>query len=846
MSRTRRFHELSDLPSSHVLNACQGWLSIVVPIARTNLITNPSVELATTNYTAVGGSIARSTTQQYHGAYSLVITPSAGTNSDGVFYGTVSLTSGTTYAYSCKVRGTAGRQYKLSVATTGGVDLTAYTFTATGRWQWVWGIWTETSSTSRRIYLRKNAHSDASVFYLDGLQVEACETGNYWPTTYIDGDQQSLLRQGQFPPAYLWNGPRHAATSTRSANTRDGGRVLNMDAFKFLITAFIGLGLVNPTHIAATQTLIDGAAYQTSIVPPRQWSVSGRFATRTNLDLKTARKALGAAFNLDATAPRQPLVLLYQEYKDKTPQGDPGKIIAAWNEGLQGQWDNTVTEDATIAFTQFLPAIIGADEGAGITTNTTFAMTADSNLVQRSDAGVWSNLALANSGTQVSVVTYNPIDACYYIGGTFTTLGGVAANRIAKYDPTTGTISALGTGMNARVEVIEVAPDGQIYAGGIFTTAGGTTVNAIARWDGSAWNALGSGGTKGVSPADVGDIAIAGDGSVYLTGLFTAAGGSAANYIVKYTPSSNAFSTMSSGLDDEGSALAIGLDGTVYVGGAFLNAGGGAAVRAAAWNGSSFSALSSGLNDTPLVAAIGPDGALYMGGGFTTAGGLTVNGIARWNGSQWLSLGLGISGSSAFVSEMVFAADGLLYIAGSFTTVNGSIGVTDGFAAWNGSAWILPDIDLPGSTSIPALTATPGGGLLLGTLNSTANATAALVNTLTYTATAPTYPVFYISGPSSGTTALYQLRSYTTRRILSFNLTILPGELITIRCSPTGTLVTSSFRGDISNAVIPGSSGDFYLVKGANSIAVFTTGSAITMNAVWPKQYASTEELIYQ
>ena len=83
-----------------------------------------------------------------------------------------------------------------------------------------------------------------------------------------------------------------------------------------------------------------------------------------------------------------------------------------------------------------------------------------------------------------------------YAGGDFTTAGGVAANRIAKWDGSSWT--ALGSGMNNDVHALAVFDDGggpALYAGGAFTTAGGVAANRIAKWDGSSWSALGSGMT---------------------------------------------------------------------------------------------------------------------------------------------------------------------------------------------------------------------------------------------------------------------------------------------------------------------------------------------------------------
>ena len=54
----------------------------------------------------------------------------------------------------------------------------------------------------------------------------------------------------------------------------------------------------------------------------------------------------------------------------------------------------------------------------------------------------------------------------------------------------------LGSGMEAtRVRALAFGPDGSLYAGGWFTTAGGVAASRIARWDvaTSSWHPLGSG-----------------------------------------------------------------------------------------------------------------------------------------------------------------------------------------------------------------------------------------------------------------------------------------------------------------------------------------------------------------
>src|SRR5262245_49480683 len=81
-----------------------------------------------------------------------------------------------------------------------------------------------------------------------------------------------------------------------------------------------------------------------------------------------------------------------------------------------------------------------------------------------------------------------------YAGGLFTSAGGAAANRIAKWDGTSW--AALGSGMNGFVYALAGFDDGggpALYAGGGFSSAGGVAANSIARWDAASWSALASG-----------------------------------------------------------------------------------------------------------------------------------------------------------------------------------------------------------------------------------------------------------------------------------------------------------------------------------------------------------------
>ena len=95
--------------------------------------------------------------------------------------------------------------------------------------------------------------------------------------------------------------------------------------------------------------------------------------------------------------------------------------------------------------------------------------------------------------------------------------------------------SALGSGINGRVDALTVFDDGTgpaLYAGGIFTTAGGVAANRIAKWDGTQWSALGSGLNNIVRALTAFDD---GTGSaLYAGGNFTTAGGMPASNIARW------------------------------------------------------------------------------------------------------------------------------------------------------------------------------------------------------------------------------------------------------------------------------------------------------------------------
>ncbi|HUI28820.1 MAG TPA: hypothetical protein VLX91_01295, partial [Candidatus Acidoferrales bacterium] len=268
--------------------------------------------------------------------------------------------------------------------------------------------------------------------------------------------------------------------------------------------------------------------------------------------------------------------------------------------------------------------------------------------------GGWGYIA-ANSG-----------DTVLYVGGNFGSAGNLVTNNIAAYNLTTNTWYSLDTtsanlGINGPVASI-IINGNDVYIGGTFSSAGGIAANNIVDYNTSTntWNPLGS-GTNGVN-GGICAMAYFG-GNLYVGGSFTTAGGGSVSDIARWDGSS--WHALGSGVDNVVYALGVS-GGYLYAGGSFTHAGGDTAHNIASWNGTNWSYVGKSKIDVSntVEALVFAGSSLYIGGSFTTAGGITVNGIAKWNGTAWSAVGAGVSGN---VYYLTFYGS-KLYVAGSFIT----------------------------------------------------------------------------------------------------------------------------------------------------------------------------------
>ena len=277
-----------------------------------------------------------------------------------------------------------------------------------------------------------------------------------------------------------------------------------------------------------------------------------------------------------------------------TAGGVAARTIAKWNgsvwDTLGGGIDNGLAVNGLAVF----------DDGSGMALYVGGQFTlvgggTSANRVARWDGSTWSGLG-AGLNNIVSTVTAtnetSTLGPALYVGGSFSTAGGAAASRVAKWSEERAGWSPLGGGTNNSVFALALFDNGRgprLFAGGKFTQADGLSTPYIAQWNGVSWSGAGGGMNDRVNALTVFD-----DGSgatLYAAGEFTQAGGVTAEHIAKWNSSTQSWSSLSGGTNNDVWSLcpAQGMSPVapgLHVGGIFSIVGGEeVAGRIATWTG---------------------------------------------------------------------------------------------------------------------------------------------------------------------------------------------------------------------------------------------------------------------
>jgi hypothetical protein len=294
-----------------------------------------------------------------------------------------------------------------------------------------------------------------------------------------------------------------------------------------------------------------------------------------------------------------------------------------------------------------------------------------------------------------------------YAGGRFTMAGGVAASQIAKWDGAAWSSLNTSSGSSGSTYIYSLVLDSQdnLYVGGAFATIGGVAANSVAKWDGAAWSPLGS-GIKATSAVLA--LAIDSQDNIYAAGNFFMDNSNVVKWDgttwtglgIALNPTTKAPISIY--------ALAVDKQDNVYAGGETTwNGGGGPYNAVGKWDGTSWKSMSAQPNERVEALAIDAQNNLYASGLFTKVGTSAISRVARWDGSAWSSLssGLRTAGTGGYVKALTVGSDGTVYAGGDFTMTGDGQTVSAYFGAYGAPpaprvSGLSPAAELPGQAVV--------------------------------------------------------------------------------------------------------------------------------------------------
>lgn len=761
-----------------------GLWEIIVPFSADdiNYATNPSFETDTTGHSASGSNtIAQSTEQQYRGRYALKCTYQNNAVLDNY---TFSFASKSTLYY-VKVKAYIPSNWNGGTLSINGSGYASAGISTVKTWTSgsTTGIWVELKSTF-------NIASDE----VGTITVETTGTPTTGRYIYLDSwyisENDGEYFDGDEPMAY-WDGSRHAAASVMDFRNRKHGKATNLDDLAVYAGFPRGFDFPPFKHVTRPRALGRGSEYQYANITDRAGQLPITLIGTSNENYHSIKKAFENVVKLNK-APGE-YTIRYLGANSYVPNLLDARLDGDLNlqqDGFSGQgiWRSLATNP------QWYEA---GDKYAALTRSSSLSV---KYLVGWLNDGTgYSNLNNTGTGTIATMVTAENGDL--YIGGSFTNWDANAdADRIARYNRSSNTWSHLFTGgANGNVSDIIILDDGDLVIVGGFTSIGGSALNRAARWDGSTLTGFGTGFNGLVACVEI-DYK---RGILYFGGLFTTADGVTVNGIARYTLSTGTFTAMGGtpGVSGGGGTPYVGAiyidhpTGDVYIGGDFATAGGSTVNNMARWDyelqgWDNIGGDHTGVDDTVYAITGDKQGNVYFAGTFTeTVPGLvypdpiTLNRVARLRpGQNTLEpLGEGISNGIVYFAYWDEALNKLL-LSGSFTSLSSGRSV-ERAVYWNGTTYEKLPLDFPGSATVYTFARHANGDYYIGFDTTGTMIIPSALNTITNNGTDESKPIFVFDGKADviGTeyAQLSTLANRTTGAQINFNdLFILAGSVI--------------------------------------------------------------------
>lgn len=306
-----------------------------------------------------------------------------------------------------------------------------------------------------------------------------------------------------------------------------------------------------------------------------------------------------------------------------------------------------------------------------------------------------------------------------YVGGTFTSIGGLARSNLAKI-PGSGpgaADAAWNPSPNIDVLALALGPSSLLYVGGDFSAIGGQNLSRLARIS-----------TAGAGAADaawapqpdnnIEAIAVDPNGDVYVGGFFSTIGGQSRSRIAKVSGSGAGLADASWNPGPVVRVYALAANATsVYVGGDFGSIGGQTRLRLAKLStggtGAADPAWDPGANQRIRAIVIDPGGWLYVGGDFTILGGQPTNYLAKLTSSGIATVDTTWNPSpNNVVLSLALDPAGRLCAGGVFGVVGGQLAMGIARVTSTGSVVSAPFAQVQGQVN--AIARGPDGSHYVG------------------------------------------------------------------------------------------------------------------------------------
>ena len=306
-------------------------------------------------------------------------------------------------------------------------------------------------------------------------------------------------------------------------------------------------------------------------------------------------------------------------------------------------------------------------------------------LVKWNDASGWTDIDLgllsgAASAYNKIIFETKVIGSKLWFGGMFTGVNETLnSHGIGTYDLNTGLVEGFGSGVDgstARVFAIEEF-QGDVYVGGSFTSIDGVTANRLAKYSGGVWTGIAEFFGDVYALENVGDSLLIIGGSFYKVGT-----DATQRRIVAWTGTS--LQNVGNGFAG-GTVYALESDdnGLLHIGGTFFNPQQSDGTYLSEYNHyliQYYDGLfvdSTDFDITGKVLSLQSDanGVLYFAGEFTNPNGLVLNSIGRWSSQHGLmGFGTGVTNSYGFGDDITEVAlvDSFIYTIGSHRRLGNS------------------------------------------------------------------------------------------------------------------------------------------------------------------------------